>query len=182
MHPRKVRLPRPGVFESREALLVELLGCAEPEARQRVDVIQEIFDAVRRHLLLRTLSVSDERGWLSRVVQPRSLQEEAGAAHAHARVRITRADDSTRNAACIKALLGSAQAGARMTNVSDSVEALADLNLIESIREHARWQTPAHLEETDGLLLFAGATETLISRHSRSQKVWHASPMGRACS
>jgi hypothetical protein len=39
-----------------------------------------------------------------------------------------------------------------------SVEELADANLIESIREHARWQGPVELIEQDGLLLFAGRT------------------------
>ncbi len=36
---------------------------------------------------------------------------------------------------------------------------LADLNMIESIREHARWQTPCECIEENGVLLFAGANE-----------------------
>lgn len=42
--------------------------------------------------------------------------------------------------------------------MGNTVEELADANLIESIREHARWQGPAELVEEDGLLLFAGRT------------------------
>jgi hypothetical protein len=40
------------------------------------------------------------------------------------------------------------------TNIFD----LADANLIESIREHARWQWPCETIEEDGVLLVAGAT------------------------
>lgn len=39
-----------------------------------------------------------------------------------------------------------------------SIEALADANMIESIREHARWQGPVELVEQGGVLLFAGRT------------------------
>ena len=39
-----------------------------------------------------------------------------------------------------------------------SVEQLADANLIESIREHARWQGPVELVEEGGVLMFAGRT------------------------
>jgi ribosomal protein S18 acetylase RimI-like enzyme len=39
-----------------------------------------------------------------------------------------------------------------------SREELADANLIESIREHARWQASGELIEENGLLLFAGST------------------------
>lgn len=37
-------------------------------------------------------------------------------------------------------------------------EDLADLNLLESIREHAYWQGPCELREDQGVLLLAGAT------------------------
>jgi hypothetical protein len=36
---------------------------------------------------------------------------------------------------------------------------LADANLIESIREHARWQSPCEMLEADGILLVAGVTD-----------------------
>jgi ribosomal protein S18 acetylase RimI-like enzyme len=36
---------------------------------------------------------------------------------------------------------------------------LADANLVESIREHARWQSPCQQLEEDGLLLVAGVTD-----------------------
>lgn len=36
---------------------------------------------------------------------------------------------------------------------------LADANLIESIREHARWQSPCEMVEEDGILLVAGVTD-----------------------
>jgi TetR/AcrR family transcriptional regulator len=72
-------------FESKEALLVELLRRAEAEVRQRVDavaksgqlseVIQEIFDAIPKHPLLRPLSDPDELGWLTRVLGARFMQE-----------------------------------------------------------------------------------------------------------
>jgi hypothetical protein len=39
---------------------------------------------------------------------------------------------------------------------SVSLEDLCDANLIESIREHARWQSPCEVVEKDGLLLIAG--------------------------
>lgn len=39
------------------------------------------------------------------------------------------------------------------------LEELADANLIESIREHARWQSPCELVEEDGILLVAGVTD-----------------------
>jgi len=39
-----------------------------------------------------------------------------------------------------------------------TVEQLADASLIESIREHARWQGPDDLVEEGGVLLFAGRT------------------------
>lgn len=39
-----------------------------------------------------------------------------------------------------------------------TLEQLADANLIESIREHARWQGPVELIEQGGVLLFAGRT------------------------
>ena len=45
-----------------------------------------------------------------------------------------------------------------MKTKADSVEQLADANLIESIREHARWQGPVELIEQGGVLLFAGRT------------------------
>lgn len=35
---------------------------------------------------------------------------------------------------------------------------LADANLIESIREHARWQSPCEMVEENGILLVAGVT------------------------
>lgn len=35
---------------------------------------------------------------------------------------------------------------------------LADANLVESIREHARWQSPCEMVEEDGVLLVAGVT------------------------
>lgn len=38
-------------------------------------------------------------------------------------------------------------------------EQLADANLIESIREHARWQAPVELTEHRGLLLLAGRSD-----------------------
>ena len=36
---------------------------------------------------------------------------------------------------------------------------LADANLLQSIREHARWQSPCECVEKNGLLFVAGATE-----------------------
>jgi hypothetical protein len=39
-----------------------------------------------------------------------------------------------------------------------SAEQLADANLLESIREHARWQGPVELIDQGGVLLFAGRT------------------------
>lgn len=72
-------------FESKEALLVELLRRAETDVRERVeaaanvgqlsDVIQEIFDAIPKHPLLRCLSDPDELAWLSRVLGERFMQE-----------------------------------------------------------------------------------------------------------
>ena len=38
-----------------------------------------------------------------------------------------------------------------------SVQELADENLIEALREHARWQSPCECVEKDGLLMVAGA-------------------------
>ena len=38
-----------------------------------------------------------------------------------------------------------------------TAEDVADANLIESVREHARWQTPCECVEENGLLLVAGA-------------------------
>lgn len=40
---------------------------------------------------------------------------------------------------------------------------LADANLVESIREHARWQTPCEWTESDGVLLVAGCTTLPVS-------------------
>lgn len=40
---------------------------------------------------------------------------------------------------------------------------LADANLIESIREHARWQEPCEWIEADGVLLVAGCTALPVS-------------------
>lgn len=40
-----------------------------------------------------------------------------------------------------------------------SVENLADANLIESLREHARWQSPCECVEESGLLLVAGPND-----------------------
>jgi hypothetical protein len=37
---------------------------------------------------------------------------------------------------------------------------LADHNLVEATREHARWQHPCELVEADGLLALAGARLT----------------------
>lgn len=41
---------------------------------------------------------------------------------------------------------------------TDSACDIADANLLESIREHARWQSPCELVEENGLLMVAGAT------------------------
>src|SRR5436853_6656401 len=41
-------------------------------------------------------------------------------------------------------------------NMNTPLEDLSDANLIESIREHARWQHPCDIVEKDGLLLIAG--------------------------
>jgi AcrR family transcriptional regulator len=72
-------------FESKEALLVELLQRAEIEARKQVEavaetaelavVIREIFDAIPKHPLLRPLADPDELGWLSRVLGASFMQE-----------------------------------------------------------------------------------------------------------
>jgi Acetyltransferase (GNAT) domain len=43
-------------------------------------------------------------------------------------------------------------------SVNDEHEDLADDNLLESIREHARWQTQCEVVERDGLLLYAGGS------------------------
>lgn len=48
-----------------------------------------------------------------------------------------------------------------------TLEQLADANLIESIREHARWQGPVELIEQGGVLLFAGRTVPRESRRPR---------------
>lgn len=40
--------------------------------------------------------------------------------------------------------------------MSPSAEDLADANYVESVREHAHWQSPCELVEQDGLLLVAG--------------------------
>lgn len=40
--------------------------------------------------------------------------------------------------------------------MSPSAEDLADANYVESVREHARWQSPCELVEEDGLLFVAG--------------------------
>lgn len=42
--------------------------------------------------------------------------------------------------------------------MTKNINDLADANLIESIREHARWQSPCDMVEEDGILLVAGAT------------------------
>jgi ribosomal protein S18 acetylase RimI-like enzyme len=42
--------------------------------------------------------------------------------------------------------------------VNSNLQALADDNLVESIREHARWQDGSECLEEDGLLFLAGAT------------------------
>ncbi len=41
--------------------------------------------------------------------------------------------------------------------MNKSIQDLADDNLIEALREHARWQDPCTLAEHDGVLLMAGA-------------------------
>ncbi len=38
-----------------------------------------------------------------------------------------------------------------------AIEDLADANLLQAIREHARWQSPCELVEQDGVLMMAGA-------------------------
>jgi ribosomal protein S18 acetylase RimI-like enzyme len=38
-------------------------------------------------------------------------------------------------------------------------EELSDANLVESVREHARWQEPCDWTETDGVILVAGSTD-----------------------
>jgi ribosomal protein S18 acetylase RimI-like enzyme len=38
-------------------------------------------------------------------------------------------------------------------------EELSDANLVESVREHARWQEPCDWVETEGVILVAGATD-----------------------
>lgn len=43
--------------------------------------------------------------------------------------------------------------------MTQNMHDLADANLIESIREHARWQSPCELVEEDGILLVAGVTD-----------------------
>jgi hypothetical protein len=42
--------------------------------------------------------------------------------------------------------------------MTPSINDLADANLLESIREHARWQSPCELVEENGILMIAGAT------------------------
>ena len=44
------------------------------------------------------------------------------------------------------------------TNLTQIIHDLADANLIESIREHACWQSPCELVEEGGVLMVAGAT------------------------
>lgn len=41
--------------------------------------------------------------------------------------------------------------------MSPSTHDLADANLLQAIREHARWQSPCELFEQDGVLMMAGA-------------------------
>ena len=43
--------------------------------------------------------------------------------------------------------------------MAENICDLADANLIESIREHARWQSPCEMVEENGMLLVAGATD-----------------------
>lgn len=41
--------------------------------------------------------------------------------------------------------------------MNSSIHDLADANLLQAIREHARWQAPCELVEQDGVLMMAGA-------------------------
>lgn len=41
--------------------------------------------------------------------------------------------------------------------MNSSIHDLADANLLQAIREHARWQSPCELVEQDGVLMMAGA-------------------------
>lgn len=41
--------------------------------------------------------------------------------------------------------------------MNSSIYDLADANLLQAIREHARWQSPCELVEQDGVLMMAGA-------------------------
>lgn len=43
--------------------------------------------------------------------------------------------------------------------MAESIFDLADANLLESVREHARWQTPCECIEEDGVLLVAGPND-----------------------
>lgn len=43
--------------------------------------------------------------------------------------------------------------------MTKNIHDMADANLIESIREHARWQSPCEMVEEDGILLVAGMTD-----------------------
>ena len=47
--------------------------------------------------------------------------------------------------------------------MTHSCQDLADANLIEAIREHARWQSPCECVETDGVLMVAGANDFPIA-------------------
>jgi|GEM_PF-229376 len=50
--------------------------------------------------------------------------------------------------------------------VNSNLQALADDNLVESIREHARWQDDSECIEQDGLLLLAGASRFPFPYHN----------------
>ena len=41
--------------------------------------------------------------------------------------------------------------------MNPSIQDLADANLLQAIREHARWQAPCECVETNGVLMMAGA-------------------------
>lgn len=72
-------------FETKEALLVEVLRQAEADVRRRLDVVAKsgslkevvaaMFAAIPENPLLRSLGDPEELGWLARVLGPKFMTE-----------------------------------------------------------------------------------------------------------
>ncbi len=63
--------------------------------------------------------------------------------------------------------------------MTPSCQDLADANLVEAIREHARWQTPCECVEADGVLMVAGANAFPIAFRNCVARVDGAVPADR---